>query len=77
MSIEQLVTTKLRLLPPKKQQEILDLVEFLEHRLPDKPKLQSVKGLRSNFAVEIIEADIADIRQEMWSNFPRINRILR
>lgn len=30
MSIEQAVVEKLRVLPPNKQQEVLDFVEFLE-----------------------------------------------
>lgn len=71
MSVEQLVTEKLRLLPPEKQQEVLDFVEFLEHRLPGKPSLQAIKGLWSNLTVEITETDIAEARQEMWNNFPR------
>lgn len=33
MSIEQLVTEKLRQLPPQKQQEVLDFIEFLEHQI--------------------------------------------
>ncbi|MEB3294030.1 MAG: DUF2281 domain-containing protein [Synechococcales bacterium] len=33
MSIEQFVTGKLHLLPPEKQQEVLDFVEFLEQQI--------------------------------------------
>ncbi|MCY7277616.1 MAG: DUF2281 domain-containing protein [Phormidesmis sp. CAN_BIN44] len=32
MSIEQTVVDKLRVLPPDKQQEVLDFVEFLESK---------------------------------------------
>ncbi len=71
MSVEQLVTEKLRRLPLEKQQEVLDFVEFLEHRLPEKPRLHSVSGLWANLAVELTETDLAAIRQEMWSSFPR------
>jgi hypothetical protein len=35
MSIERAVLVKLRALPPDKQQEVLDFVEFLEHRVPE------------------------------------------
>lgn len=31
MGIEQTVLEKLRSLPPEKQQEVLDFVEFLQH----------------------------------------------
>jgi Protein of unknown function (DUF2281) len=71
MSVEQLVIEKLRLLPPQKQQEVLDFVEFLWQELPEKSVLKSVGGLWANLNVEIAEEDIAEVRQEMWSNFPR------
>ncbi|NJO43245.1 MAG: DUF2281 domain-containing protein [Cyanobacteria bacterium RU_5_0] len=35
MNVEQLVTEKLRLLPPEKQREVLDFVEFLERKFLD------------------------------------------
>ncbi len=35
MTIAQLITEKLDALPPDKQQEVLDFVEFLQSRLPE------------------------------------------
>jgi uncharacterized protein DUF2281 len=69
--IEQSVLQKLRALPPEKQQEVLDFVEFLESRtMPKKPR-RSLKGLWADLGVDISEEDIAEARREMWGNFPR------
>ncbi len=40
MSIEQAVLEKLRVLPPEKQQEVLDFVEFLgqKHAVAKRPR---------------------------------------
>lgn len=69
--IEQTVLTKLRALPPDKQQEVLDFVEFLEQKNGAKPPRRSLKGLWADLGVEITEEDIAEARREMWGNFPR------
>lgn len=71
MIVEQLVMKKIRHLPLDKQQEVLDFVEFLEHKAMPKQPRQSVKGLWADLNVEIQEEDIAEIRDEMWQNFPR------
>ena len=69
--IEQTVLEKLRALPPEKQQEVLDFVEFLEHKsLPKQPR-RSLKGLWADLGISITEEDIAEARREMWGNFPR------
>lgn len=71
MIVEQLVIKKIRHLPLDKQQEVLDFVEFLEYKAMPKQPRQSVKGLWADLNVEIDEEDIAEIRNEMWQNFPR------
>lgn len=71
MSIEQALLEKLRALPLEKQQEVLDFAEFLYQRNAVKRTQRSIKGLWANFNIDITEKDIADARQEMWSNFPR------
>ena len=69
--IEQTVLEKLRALPPEKQQEVLDFVEFLEHKsLPKQPR-RSLMGLCSDLGIHISEEDIDEARKEMWGNFPR------
>lgn len=70
-TIEQSVLEKLRALPPEKQQEVLDFVEFLEHKtVANKPR-RSLMGLCADLNVHITEEDIAEARREMWGNFPR------
>ena len=71
MTIEQAIVEKLRALPVEKQQEVLDFVEFLQRKSAPKPPHRSLKGLWADLKIDITEADIADARREMWSNFPR------
>ena len=71
MTIEQVVLENLRELPPDKQQEVLDLVQFLREKSLPKQHRRSLYGLWSDLDIEITAADIAEVRQEMWGNFPR------
>jgi hypothetical protein len=72
MTIEQQVVEKLRDLPPEKQQEVLDFVDFLKAKNGDPKKpLRSLRGLRADLNIHITEEDIAEARREMWGNFPR------
>ena len=71
MQIEELVLKKLRILPPERQREVLDFVEFLEQKSAPKHPRRSPKGLWADFGVDITEEDIAEARREMWGNFPR------
>jgi hypothetical protein len=71
MSVEQLVLEKLRLLPLEKQQEVLDFVEFLQHKGAVQRPYRSVKGLWADLGAQITKEDIAEARREMWGNFPR------
>ncbi len=70
MNLEETVITNLRELPADKQQEVLDFVQFLRHKKVvvsgQRPQL---RGLWAG--VQVTEDDIAEIRQEMWGNFPR------
>jgi hypothetical protein len=68
--IEQTVLAKFRTLPPDKQQEVLDFVEFLEQKsVASQPR--SVLGALSHLGIHVSEEDIAEARHEMWGNFPR------
>ncbi|NEP60551.1 MAG: DUF2281 domain-containing protein [Symploca sp. SIO2G7] len=71
MSIEEAVLEKLRQLPLDKQQELLDFAEFLHQKIMIKPSLSSVKGLCADLKVDITEEEIAEVRKEIWGNFPR------
>jgi EAL domain-containing protein (putative c-di-GMP-specific phosphodiesterase class I) len=72
VTIEQQVLEKLRDLPPEKQKEVLDFVDFLKKKNggPKKP-LRSLLRLWSDLNVHITAEDIAEARREMWGNFPR------
>lgn len=72
MNIEQAVLDKLRILPPEKQQEVLDFAEFLEqkHAIAKRPRRNWI-GLASDLCGDLTEEDIAEARREMWGKFPR------
>lgn len=70
MAIEDEVFEKLRDLPPEKQKEVLDFVDFLKGKNgPRKPR-RSLLGLWADLSIDITEEDIAEARREMWGNFP-------
>ena len=71
MSTEQAIINKVRQLPADKQQEVLDFVEFLYQKNISKPPRQNLLGLWANENIDVSEADIAEVRREMWKNFPR------
>lgn len=71
MTIEQQVLEKLRGLPPEKQKEVLDFVDFLKEKNDVKNPRRSLRGLWKDLNIDITEEDIAQARREMWANFPR------
>jgi hypothetical protein len=71
MSIEEQVVEKLRELPPEKQKEVLDFVDFLKEKNGPKKPRRSLLGLWADLNINITEEDIAEARREMWGNFPR------
>jgi hypothetical protein len=71
MTIEEKVLEKLRELPPEKQKEVLDFVDFLKEKNGAKKPLRSLLGLWSDLHFHVTEEDIAEARREMWGNFPR------
>jgi Protein of unknown function (DUF2281) len=68
-SVEEELVAKIRELPPEKQQEVLDFACFLGSK-QERP-LRSLEGLWAGQGIDISEEDIAELRGEMWSNFPR------
>lgn len=71
MTIEQAVLENLRKLQIEQQQEVLNFVQFLRQKSTPKQPRRSLYGLWSDLDIEITEADIAEVRQEMWEDFPR------
>jgi hypothetical protein len=71
MNAEQILLEKWRTLPPEKQQEVLNFVDFLKQKTSSQKKRRSLKGLCADLGVSISEEDIKEVRQEMWKNFPR------
>jgi len=59
----------LQALPPDKQQEVLDFASFLANK--QMRPLKSLHGILAGQGISISEEDIAEIRKEMWANFPR------
>lgn len=71
MGIEEIVLHKLKKMPLKKKHEVLDFVESIQEKPNAKQPRRNLKGLWSELNINITEEDIAEARQEMWSNFPR------
>ena len=71
MTIEESILEMVRALPADKQQEVLDFADFLKSKsLPKQPR-KSSRGLWAGHGVSISEQDIAQVRREMFGNFPR------
>jgi len=71
MTIEEQVLEKLRDLPPEKQKEVLDFVDFLKKKNGAKKARRSLLGLWADLNFHVTEEDITEARREMWGNFPR------
>jgi hypothetical protein len=70
MTIEEAILDKVRKLPPEKQQALLKFADSLAAPSPPK-SLRSLEGLWADLNIGISEEDIAEVRREMWKNFPR------
>jgi hypothetical protein len=70
MTTEEAILDKVRKLPPEKQMELLKFADSLE--TPAQPKsLRSPEGLWADLDIDIFEEEIAEVRREIWKNFPR------
>ena len=69
MSTVERITAKARELPPEKQKEVLDFIEFLGSRGTARRPLRDVYGLWKG--VTVSAEDIDEVRREMWHGFPR------
>jgi Protein of unknown function (DUF2281) len=71
MSLDESFLEKLRDLPPDKQREAIDFVEYLHKKSAATGPKRSLKGIWSDLGVDITGEDIAQARSEMWGKFPR------
>lgn len=71
MTIEQQLIAKLRDLPPERQKEVLNFVDYLKEKSGANKPRRSLRGLWSDLNFHVTEEDIAEARREMWSGFPR------
>jgi len=71
MTVAEKILEKVESLPPEKQGEVLDFAEFLANRCSEPVPLKSTFGLWADLGIDITDEDIAEIRREMWRNFPR------
>ena len=69
MKTWEMIAERARELPPEKQREVLDFVEFLRVARSPKRMLRDVAGLWAGF--DISAEDIDEMRREMWGTFPR------
>ncbi len=69
--VERLFLSKFRELPPDKQQEALDFLEFLRGQDRRVRPRASLRGLWADLNLEITADDIEAARREMWGNFPK------
>ena len=68
---EENVIRVLRSLPDEKQQEVLDFAQWLQERTSQRTAMRDIAGLWSGLGEPTTEQDIAELRAEMWKNFPR------
>jgi hypothetical protein len=69
MTIEEEILEKVKALPPEKKTEVLEYVSGLE-AAPRAP-FKSPRGILADLNFTLTEEDIAEVRREMWANFPR------
>ena len=71
MPVDSLILEKVLMLPPEKQQEVADFIEFLSRQSGKTVRRSRLKGLCSDLGVQITDRDIDEVRREVWANFPR------
>lgn len=67
---ERDILEALRSLPQDKKREAADFIDYLRSK-PFPGVRRRVRGLWRQFPIDITSEDISEVRQEMWSAFPR------
>ena len=70
-TIQQAVVEILEVLPPEKQQELLNFAEFLQTQNTVKRPRKSLKGMWTDLNIDITEEELTEARSEMWGDFPK------
>jgi hypothetical protein len=71
MEIADQIVQKLHVLPPDKQCEVLDFVEFLAQRGALGRPCRDPQGLWADLGIDVSGAEIDEARRELWGAFPR------
>ena len=71
MTIAEAILEQVRDLPLQQQQQVLEFAVSLGAPTTGKRPLRSPRGLWADLEISISKGDIAEIRREMWKNFPR------
>lgn len=71
MTIEEAILERVRALPPEQREEVLKFAASLTASASPATPLISPRGLWAKYDIKITEEDIAELRREMWKNFPR------
>jgi len=71
MELADLIVQKLHVLPPQKQREVLDFVDFLSQQVARHRPRRDPRGLWADLGIDITAQDIAEARREIWGEFPR------
>jgi len=73
MEVAELIVQKLHVLPPQKQREVLDFVDFLSQQAVKQRPRRDPKGLWADLdlGIDVTAQDIHDARRELWGDFPR------
>lgn len=66
MTVIENVVQKLAQLPPSRQLEVLDFVDFLTEKKSQKEPLYNPEGLWAGQGEDISTENIAEVRKEMW-----------
>jgi hypothetical protein len=70
-SIQQTVVEILEILPPDKQQELLNFAKSLKASNPTSSPQKTLKGMWADLNINITDEDLEEARHEIWANFPR------
>jgi hypothetical protein len=71
MTVIENVVQKLTLLPPARQLEVLDFVDFLAEKKDQKERLYNPEGLWAGQGEDISPAVLAEARKDMWGKYDK------
>ena len=71
MTVIENVVQKLAQLPPARQLEVLDFVDFLAEKKNRKERLYNPEGLWAGQGKDISPEDLAEARKDMWGKYDK------